>query len=428
MINSSRILTLLLIFVLVIQLVACAEPGNRNSAGTEQSKSAENKVLMLSNGDDKIREAAISLTDEHINTPIDFAFSLLKSSNDISGNELLSPLSVIIALGLVANGASGETLKEIETMLGMSLEELNEFSNSLSQSLKNTDNAFLVSANSAWLSSDPRLTVKESFIDAIGKYYGAGIYSVDFTDNATLGEINAWVNKNTDGMIDKLLDKLDTETLAMLINALTFDAAWSTTFSSDNTKTGYFTNSDGSKSEVKMMRSSERLSYISGSGCTGFVKPYLGGNYSYVALLPDSGDIDAFIKSLDGMTFLSLIDSGTKETVNVTMPKYSLDYSLSLKDILSRLGMSRAFSQNADFSALGSFTGGNIFISKSLQKTHITVDESGTRAAAVTAFTLAPASAPADPKNVTLDRPFVYAIIDNETNFPVFLGVVGNLS
>ncbi len=170
--------------------------------------------------------------------------------------------------------------------------------------------------------------------------------------------------------------------------------------------------------------------YISGFGCTGFKKNYAGGAYSYVALLPEKGKSTGdFLASLDGDDFLKLVNNATNNTVEIKMPKYTLDYELVMNDVLKKLGMSSAFSGGkADFSALGSMKGGeNIFISRVIHKTHIEVDESGTRAAAVTAVEVKPTSIAAYEKSVILDRPFVYAIVDNATGLPVFIGTIENL-
>ncbi len=170
--------------------------------------------------------------------------------------------------------------------------------------------------------------------------------------------------------------------------------------------------------------------YISGFGCTGFKKNYAGGAYSYVALLPEKGKSTSdFLASLDGDDFLSLVNNSVKTGVEIKMPKYTLDYQLNMNDVLKKLGMKQAFDGGkADFSALGNMEGGqNIFISRVVHKTHIEVDESGTRAAAVTAVEMKPTSFPVYEKSVILDRPFVYAIVDNATGMPIFIGTVENL-
>lgn len=400
------------------------DPGKSIAPGAERSLDAGDPLKLSV---DAARETSAALKKKQLKASADFAFDVLVAANSEDGNKLISPLSLMVALGLAANGAAGETRAEIEDMLGMTLEQLNAVSNSLSQSVKNTDDAKLVSANSAWFGSGIGLSVREDYLAGIGKYYGAEIFSVNFSDPSTLGELNGWVERNTDGMIKKIFDELSKDTVFLLMNALTFDADWASPFA-DGITSGSFKNIGGGTVTVDMISNEESL-YISGSGCTGFIKPYAGGNYSYVALLPDSDNIDKFVKSLDGKAFLSLIEGAKSRAVKVVMPKYSLDYEFGLSDILENLGMKRAFDSSlADFSALGSYSGGNIYINTAKQKTHITLDESGTRAAAVTVIGMMKGGLAKEPEYVKLDRPFVYAIIDNTTNYPVFLGVVANLS
>lgn len=375
------------------------------------------------------RSDVADLSEGDIRLAADFALNLLKNTDKINENEFISPLSIMLALGMAANGAWSDTRGEIEKMLGMSVERLNTFLNSYVLSLKNSSNAALVSANSAWINSGSGFSVREDYLENIGRYYDTKIISAPFGAAETLGEVNGWVSDNTDGMIEKILDELDPESVMLLINALTFDALWESQFTEGMVGTGVFNNSDGSRTDVIMMRSSEHK-YISGKNCTGFIKDYAGGAYSYAAVLPDAGvSLEDFLSSLDGDGFLSLVNNTTRATVVTAMPKYRLDYSLNLIEILTSLGMKSAFSPAAaDFSALGSVPGGNnLFISKMIHKTHIEIDESGTRAAAVTLIQITPTSAPSDIKYVTLDRPFLYAIIDNATGLPVFIGITESL-
>ncbi len=373
------------------------------------------------------RQASEELSHDDIRAAADFAISLLKLSGKDENNELISPLSIMLALGMVTNGAWGDTRAEFEETLGMSAEELNGFLNSFVQSLKNSEKASLISANSVWVSNDRGLSVRADFIENVVRHYDAEIISAPFGNDKTLGEINGWVKDNTDGMIEKILEELSDDAVMLLLNALTFDAEWAEQFETE-ARDESFTNADGSKTNAKLM-SGKTGQYIEGKNCVGFKKDYAGGAYSYIALLPEAGmSIDDFISSLDGKTFLSLVKNPEKSTVYIKLPKYKLDFSITLNDVLKELGIKSAFDDGADLSALGKMdTDANLYISQVLHKTHIEVDESGTRAAAVTAVIISPTSAVADPKTVNLDRPFVYAIVDNATGLPLFLGAVENI-
>jgi len=173
---------------------------------------------------------------------------------------------------------------------------------------------------------------------------------------------------------------------------------------------------------------SEESIYLDDGSATGFIKPYYNDKYSFVALLPNEGiSIKDYIETLSGEGFLNTVKSAQNTVVNAVMPKFSYDYKIKLNDALKDLGMHDGLSAaKADFSRLGKSSRGNIYIGEVLHKTFISVDELGTKAGAVTKVEMTYESAPAELKIVRLDRPFVYAIIDNSTNLPVFIGTVMN--
>ena len=363
----------------------------------------------------------------------DLSLELFKKSvNDTEGssdqkNTLISPLSIALALSMTANGADNETLAQMEALLGsgISIDELNEYLYSYVKGLPSEEKSKLGIANSIWFRDDEgRLKVEPDFLQKNADYYGASAYSSAF-DDQTLKDINNWVSKNTDGMIDKILDSIDADAMLYLINAIVFDAEWQIVYEKNDIHDGDFTDIDGKKQKVEFMYSDEYL-YLDDGKATGFIKPYVGGAYSFVALLPNEDvNIYDYIDSLDGADFLSTLENAESATVNASMPKFEFEYGIEMKDILSDLGMPDAFDPNsADFSKMGSLSVGDLYISKVLHKTFISVDELGTRAGAVTMVGIAGSGAPMDIKTVRLDRPFVFAIVDNSTNLPIFIGTV----
>ena len=209
-----------------------------------------------------------------------------------------------------------------------------------------------------------------------------------------------------------------------LINATVFDAEWATVYEKSMVSDGTFTSYSGERRTARMMRSEENK-YISGNGVTGFMKYYSGGRYALATLLPDS-DIDGFIAGLDGGTLRALISGAEGGIVRATMPRFSFQSDYEMCDALSALGLADAFSSEADFSALGATENGDsAYIASVIHKTDITADERGTRAGAVTVIRGDATSADHSlAKTVTLDRPFVFVIVDTETGFPVFMGAV----
>lgn len=356
----------------------------------------------------------------------DFAIRLFKASNENGKNTLISPLSVLCALAMTANGAEEETLAQMEEVLGMTTDELNLYLYSYMKNLPQGDKYKLSLANSIWFTEDERFTVNQDFLQTNADYYGADIYKAPF-DKQTLKDINNWVKQNTDGMIPEILDQIPPEAIMYLVNALAFEAEWSEIYEKHQVKDGEFTKEDGTKQDVKFMYGSEGT-YFEDEKTTGFMKRYVGGKYAFVALLPNEGvSVSEYIASLDGESLNALLANPQYATVRTSIPKFETEYKVEMSDILQSMGMTEAFDMyNADFEGLGTSTGGNIYISRVLHKTFISVGEKGTKAGAATIVEMKDGAAaePTEPKEVYLDRPFVYMLVDCENNIPFFIGTM----
>ena len=364
-----------------------------------------------------------------------FAARLLADSYGTDGgNCLVSPLSVVLALAMTANGAANKTLQQMLDVIGggITMEDLNAYLYEYVKNLPSSAKAKLAVANSIWLNDKENFSVREDFLRKDVSWYHADIYKQPFSDS-TVREVNGWVAKNTDNMIDQILEQLDEDARMLLINAICFDAKWLSPYTEYAVREQDFTLADGTVQTVDMMHSQER-EYYSGSGYTGFAKYYEGGDYKFVAILPDEEiGLDSFIASLDGEKLSSILNGSTGTRVNTGLPKFSYDYSASLKERLQGMGMVNAFVDDtaspdfADFSLMSDTN--PLYISDVIHKTHIEVTEAGTRAAAVTAVVVAEATAmpTQQPKEVILDRPFLYMIVDSENNLPIFIGTVNSV-
>ncbi len=227
-------------------------------------------------------------------------------------------------------------------------------------------------------------------------------------------------------MIPEIMNHIDPDARMYLINALAFHAEWKTVYESSDIYDQVFTNSNGVEKKVSMMHSLE-TNYLEGEQETGFIKPYAEG-YSFAALLPDENiSIEDYISSLDADRLSEILNTVRicPEEVYATMPKFKGDFDVILNQILSHMGMPDAFTGNADFTGIAD---NDLYIENIIHKTYIEVDEQGTKAAAVTAVELNnEAVVTAEPKFVTLDRPFIYMIIDNNNKLPIFIGTVKDL-
>ena len=358
----------------------------------------------------------------------DFTIRLFKSCYSNGDNQLISPLSVIMALGMTANGAAGETLSQFEKTFGVPIDTLNQYlSNYMEKVMAGGEKSILKLANSIWF-ADRFNNISQVFLQKNANFYGAEIYKRVF-DSSAAEEINNWIDKNTDGMIKKMLDSFEEDDLMVLINALCFDAEWIEPYEEQNVKEGIFTKEDGTVQNVDFMGSAENI-YIEDSQAKGFVKKYKGLKYAFVALLPNEGiSVADYVSSLEGDKLLKLISSAQNCKVYTKTPKFSFDYSVSMGEIIKKLGIVDAFDpEKADFSDMvAENEERKIFISKILHKTYIRVDEKGTKAGAATMVIMNDATAlptTKEPPKVYLDRPFVFMLIDTESNVPFFIGTV----
>ena len=358
----------------------------------------------------------------------DFALDLLRKATDKNG-KLLSPLSILTCLQMAANGAKGSTLNEMQAVLcGLETEELNQELYSYMESLTNTEDAFLQSANAAWVTSRPDFHIEESFVKLIENTFRADVVSADLTLPETTDAINDWCKEQTDGMIDKILEQgaLKEDALMVLLNALCFDAAWDTTYSPYAVSNGVF---HGEKGDTTVSMMSSKETYLPGNNGKGFLKMYKGGHYAFVGLLPDEGvSLTDYLDSLTGKDWMDLFNYSLSRRADVTLPKFTFDWDCSLKETLDTLGMKTVFTKDSDLSGLGwTDEHAAIKIDDVLHKTHIEVDESGTRAAAVTAVFIDEVTAVEERPKLVFDRPFVYAIVDTGSFLPLFIGTATNI-
>ena len=354
-----------------------------------------------------------------------FAVELLRQT-DSGGSTLLSPVSVVYALAMTANGAAGETLTQMESVLGLSLEELNAYLQTYAGQLPDEKGGRCSLANSIWLRDQAdRLTVEQSFLDAAAAYYDASVFRAPF-DESTLRDINAWVSDHTGGLIPSIMEEIPESAVIYLINALAFEGEWEDIYREDQVHDGTFTTEDGREQPAELMYGAE-TAYLEDDLAAGFLKYYQGQNYAFAALLPNEGvSLDDYLSSLTGERLRDLLTHPQDTVVQTAIPKFTAETTTELNDALSALGMADAFDVGlADFSAMGTSTDGPLYISRVLHKTHLTLDERGTRAGAATAVQMAGSTA--DPLSVYLTRPFLYVLMDCEAGLPLFIGTVRDL-
>lgn len=421
----KRLLIFLLLAALGLQLCGCSDTqASPESPETEPAlKTADGaKTVELTASVTAAPVAAGTVNDIASQAAADFAIRLLQNAYHGGENCILSPYSVLTAMAMVANGADGETLAQLEAAFGLSVGDLNAFLYACGENAGDE----LVSANSIWMRDVEQFAVREEFLQTNTDYFGAEIYKAAF-DAQTVADINDWVSGHTAGRIKQILERLDGGSSMVLLNALTFDAKWAAPYKTTDVREGTFTAADGTEQTVEMMHRTEQL-YLDDGLATGFVKDYAGGRYCYAALLPNENvSMEEYLASLTGASLLNAIKNAEECRISTAMPKYKLETSVELNQALAAMGISDAFSRaSADFSRISDTPQ---YIDEVLHKTYMKVDEDGTEAAAVTAvITRYAAPMQSCDHTVILDRPYVMAIVDRDTEAIVFLGVVNSIS
>ena len=412
---SKTLICMLLLLATIMNFSSCSKTNE------DEGYESESIDLMRDITPNNV-EPLPELADGNIST-VDFAVRLFRETAADS-NTLISPLSVMYALAMTVNGADEATLSEMESVLGMSVDELNEYLYTYTNSLPIGEKYKLSIANSIWVNDDMRFTANNDFLQRVADYYRADIYKSPFNYN-TLRDINNWVKNETGGTIPKVLEEMSPDAVMYLINALYFEAEWSKIYQDYQVRDGKFTTEKNEVQKVEMMYSTE-YSYLEDANATGFLKYYKGGKYAFLALLPNEGmSIESYIDSLDGENLYSLLSNVIRCEVRTSIPKFESEFAIEFSEILSNMGMPTAFDPyNANFTKMGESITKQLYISRVIHKTFIQVAEKGTKAGAVTVVEVGDnaSAAPTEPKRVYLDRPFVYMIIDTQNNVPIFIG------
>ncbi len=361
----------------------------------------------------------------------DFGFQAFRSlaQEEPEENIFFSGTSLAFALAMPYHGADGETRGEMARMLGVEGLDLEEFNSSnqawLDALLEGTGETELSIANSVWARAGFPFEV--DFLERNETYYRAVVESVDFDDPATVDRINRWVSDETNGRIEEIVEEIDPLDIMFLINAIHFLGEWTTPFPEESTSPRPFTVPDGSREDVPTMTLRDTLHYHHSEeeGYEAVRLPYgEDERFAMYVFLPErESDLQAFYRDLDAAEWERRLGALSPTDVELRLPRFTLEYEKELIATLKGLGMERAFdSEAADFTPMTQARD-DVHISQVLQKSFVQVNETGTEAAAVTSVTVSVTSAPAHPI-MSVDRPFFFAIRDDETGTVLFQGQV----
>lgn len=338
-------------------------------------------------------------------------------------NVSVSPVSLYLALGMLQNGARGQTATEISHALqasGVTTDDQNAglaaLTNELSAAAATAGIQF-DSANSLWQQQGFQL--RPAFLDALAAYYRSGVWQVDFEHDmdGALKALDAWTSDHTHGKITKLFDQLDPTTVLVLANAVYFHAAWATPFDGLATNDQPFTRADGTRVTAKFMHARLGLRALATSDYQAVELPYRGDRFTALAVMPTSGSLGRFVAGLSPDK-LDSIALSLRSDQSVAMPRFTTTSKIDLKPVLQALGMRRAFGDAAQFPNLSPTP---TKVDQVIQRDYLQVGEHGTTAAAVTGVSMIPLSAqPFSGPEVNLNHPFLFLIRDTQTGAILF--------
>lgn len=355
-----------------------------------------------------------------------FAFDFWKAYEaENGGSYFLSPLSLNIALGMLLNGADGDTRAEIKDMLGFDdsdIASVNATYKELITKLPNIDPAVTnVAANSVWHAND--FEVKDAYLNELKDSFLAKVYAENFADAATVAKINQWASDNTNAKITKILEKIEPSQVLFLINALYFKGDWAQKFNKDNTFPDTF-KGESKTSTKDFMNQLAEFPYYENEEFQMLEMPYGNDKYTFVALLPKSGTVGELVQNMSESKWNTVTKALNKTKVEVSLPKFGMETSKDLSKVLASLGMKKAFTTDADLSNISGFK--NLLVGFVKQDTYLSVDEQGSEAAAVTTIGVELTSVPSYP-SFRCNKPFIFAIVEKTSNTLQFIGKVTDL-
>ena len=368
----------------------------------------------------------------------DFSFNMLRQLNGMYAEASLvsSPLSAACALGMLDNAADGEARRQIEETLGFGssdVQSVNDYFYKLMVLAPQADASTKLSmANAVYVNTPYELL--PAFVETLDCYYHADAASLDFSDGASLGIINSWCARQTNGLISEMLKELSPSAASILLNAIYFNGKWAAPFNKEKTRQAAFTTDGGVKRTVPMMSlTTESADYYSDSDLQALRMAYGNGSYSMTVLLPKQGKTVGDIAAKLTPDMWNGLQAGLKtQAVAIDLPRFSVetagDDMEDLQPVLRQMGIGGIFAQGGLplMFKHDKNDAEDAFVGKFCQKARIDVTEEGTEGAAVTEVEIAEGEGDEGGSAVPLfiaNHPFVYVISERTTGVIFFIGV-----
>ncbi len=367
-----------------------------------------------------------SLTKEFTDSTSQFSIDMFKQLAN-EENAVYSPTPLYLALGLILNGAEGETKAQIEDALtkhGLDPEELNMYYKTLIEDLSQKDDGVELNiCNSIWYSD--KYEPNKEFLGKNKTYYGADAYMLDFNAPDAPKAMNNWISISTKGRIDKMVDNINPLDRMFLFSTIYFEGKWANPFKEKDTFSDTFYVDDSTNVTVDFMKMKKEIKNVKTDTEQAILLPYKGDRYAFVAILPDENtDVRDYISSMSKDSITDIVGAMNEREVTINLPKFEIEFGKNLNDELKALGMTDMFGDLADFSGMSENGDDDLYVEEVAQKTFIKVDEKSTIAASAVKINMALKSSM--PEYIVFNRPFVYAIFDTKTGLPIFLGILDN--
>lgn len=392
--------------------VACMMAGCDDSENNVSPEENERKSVSLTRSEQEL-----------VTANNDFAFNLFRVA-DAQNSTILSPISITYALGMLNNGAAGETQAQINKVLGFGetgAEGINAFCKKMLTEAPNLDKSTKVLiSNTIYMNKGYEL--KPLFVSKANDCYHAEPETRNFADGKTLDVINQWASDHTEKMIEKVLDKdsFDPSAISYLLNAIYFKGTWTEKFDKENTRDEAFMMETGEEKQLPIMHQEQEFYYAEDDDCQVLRLPYGNKAYSMTILLPKEGKtVRDLVKTLNKDTWERYQRIGSA-IVDVKLPRFESNTDLTLDKIMATLGMPNAF--NPNLAEFPEFCNVPTYIDMMKQVARIKVNEEGTEAAAVTVIFVKLANAAPRRVSFHATRPFLYIISEQSTSAIFFIG------
>lgn len=362
--------------------------------------------------------------DNYINKNGALALNLLRSEDYTAKNTAVAPVAVSLSISALENGASGDTLKQMKKVLGKSTystEIINECASYLTQRMGffNTEDVGVYNVNSMWVTNTN--SPKRGFLQKYDNYYNIFVYKTDFTDEKTPTLISNLIKDNSMALIPTNGVAVSNDYKLYLDSSAVVSDSWLYGYEEADMSSDKFTTTDGKTVDASYITSVERTFTV--EHAKGFVKDLKSTPCKLLCVMPDEEiTLEKYVSDLTTENFLDLARSASPTSfATVSMPEFSVSNSTSIKEALTSMGVKNIFTNDADLSKAFA---NDIFVNDYTQNVTITVNKNGISTDVVQDEITK--SKQKSEVTLKLDRPFLYAVIDNESNSPIIIGTVNN--